>query len=161
MANLLVSEYKWNLPALLGKCHTSSLINLHFISSNAICYFFSHINCLPFPTKSYIGFNNFYISGKNILRKFIIPMKLLHPLTAVGGCNFCITSNLLLNGFMHTLLSFINIVLPMYCNSVLKNCHFFGEILCPFFSKAFNRCSNFAICGLFDGMNRNRLSIIA
>ena len=88
-------------------------------------------------------------------------MKLLHPLTVVSGCNFYIASNLLLNGLMQTLLSFMNIVLPIYCNSVLNNQHFFQKILSLFFSKAFNKSSNFAMCDFFDGVNNNRSSIIA
>ena len=109
IANLLVPEYKLNLPMLLGKCNTDSLPNLHFISSNAICCSFTHMNCFPFLVKSFISFNNFCNSEQNILRKLTIPMTLLHPITVVGGCNFSIASNLLLNGLMQTLLSFINI----------------------------------------------------
>ena len=37
VANLLVFEYRWNLPVLLGIHKTGSLIKLHFISSNATC----------------------------------------------------------------------------------------------------------------------------
>ena len=106
---------------LLGICKSVSLINLHFISSNATCFSSPHINCLPFLVKSYIGFNHFCNSGQNIPRKLTIPVKLLHPLTVVGGCNFCMASNPLLNGLTHTLLSFMNIVLPIYCNSVLND----------------------------------------
>ena len=50
---------------------------------------------------------------------------------------------------------------PMYCNSVLNNCHFFGDILSPFLSNAFSKSSNFAICALFEGVNNSQLSIIA
>ena len=49
----------------------------------------------------------------------------------------------------------------MYCNSVLNNWHFFGEILSLFFNKAFNRSSSFAMCGFFDEVNINRPSVIA
>ena len=91
----------------------------------------------------------------------LTPTKLLHPLTIVGGCNFCIASNLLLSGLMQILISFMNIVFPMYCNYVLNNWHFFGEILSPFFNNAFNKSSNFAKCDFFDGVNNNRLFIIA
>ena len=63
----------------------------------------------------------------------------LHPLAVVDGCNFCMGSNLLLNGLMQTLLSFMNIVFPIYCNSVLNSWHFFGDILTSFFNNAFNK----------------------
>ena len=112
---------------LLGKCKTGGPLNLCFMSPNATCCTFPYVNCLPFLVKSYLGFNNFCISGQNILRKFTMHMKLLHPLIVVGGWNFCIASNLLLNGLRQTLLSFMNIVLPMYGNSVLNNWHFFGK----------------------------------
>ena len=119
------------------------------------------MNCFPFLLKSYIGFNSFCNSGQNILRKFTIPAKLLHPLTVVGGCYFWIASNLLLNRLMQTLLSCINIMLPIYCNSVLNNLHFFQKIASQFFSKDFNKSSNFAMYDFFDGVNNNRSSIIA
>ena len=102
----------------------------------------------------------FYSSVQNIFRKLTIFVKLLHPFTVAGSCNFCIASNLLHNGLTQTLLSFINIMLPIYCNSVLTTCHFFGEIFSPFFSKAFNKSSNFVICDFFDGVNSNRSSVI-
>ena len=124
-----MSEYKWNLPVLTSKCNTGGLTNLCFISTKVVCCSFSHINYLLFLVKLYIGSNHFCSSGHNILRKLTIPIKLLHPLTVVGGYNFCIASHLLLNGLIQTLLYFINIVFPMYCNSVLNNLHFFGEIL--------------------------------
>ena len=108
-----------------------------------------------------MGFSNICNFGQNILRKFTIPTKLLLPLTVVGGHNFCIASNLLLNGLMQTLLSCINIVLPMYCNSVLNNWYFFSDILSPLLNKAFNKASNLAMCDFFDGVNNNRSSIIA
>ena len=110
VANLLVSEYRWNLPVLLGRCNTGGLINLCFISSNAIFHSFPHMNCLPFLGKSYIGSLSFFNCSHNILRRFTIPAKLLQPLTVVGGCNLCIASNLLLNGLTQTLLS-----LYQYC----------------------------------------------
>ena len=59
-----------------------------------------------------------------MLKKFIIPMKLLCLFGVVGGGSFCIASNLLLKGFDTNFLSFINITFPMYCNSVLNNWHF-------------------------------------
>ena len=114
------------------------------------CCSFPHINGLPFLVKSYMGLNNFCNAGQNILRNFTIPAKLLHPFTLVEGCNLCIASNLFLNGLTHTLLSFINISLPMYCKFVLNNWHFFGDIFRPFFNNAFNRSSNFAMCEPFD-----------
>ena len=49
----------------------------------------------------------------------------------------------------------------MYCNPVLNNSHFFGGILGPFLSNAFNKSSNFAICMLFKGVNSGKSSIIA
>ena len=61
--------------------------------------------------------------------KFTILAKLLQPFGVVGGFNLCIASNLLLNGSAHTLLSFMKMVLPMYCNSVLNNWHFLGDQL--------------------------------
>ena len=133
VANLLLSEYKWNLPVVLGICKTGGLLSLHFISSNASCCSFSHSNGLPFLVKSYIGFYNFCNSGQNILRKFTIPTKLLHTYTVVGDCNFCIASSLFLNGLTQTLLSFIKFMLPMYCTFVLNNWNFFGDILRQFF----------------------------
>ena len=90
---------------------------------------FSLYELSAFLDKSYIGFKHFCNSGQNILTKFTIPVKLLHPLAVVGGCNFCMASNLLLNSLMQTLLSSMNIVFPIYCNSVLNNWHFFGDIL--------------------------------
>ena len=79
------------------------------------------MNCLSYLVKAYIGFNNFCNSRQNIHRKSTIPAKLPHPLTVVGGFNFCIAPILLLHGLMQTLLSFINIVVPIYCNSFLNN----------------------------------------
>ena len=37
VTNLLVSEYKGNLPVLFGMCNTGGFINLHFISPNESC----------------------------------------------------------------------------------------------------------------------------
>ena len=79
-----------------------------------------HITCLPFLVKSFIDFNNFCNSEQNILKKFTIPAKLLHPLTVTGGFNFLTASNLLHKGLMYSLLSLINIVFSIYCNSFLK-----------------------------------------
>ena len=55
---------------------------------------------------------------------------------------------------MQTLLSFMNISLPMYCKFVINNWHFFGDIFKPFFNNAFSKSSNFAIWEPFDGVNR-------
>ena len=77
----------------------------------------------------------------------------------VGGCSFCMASILLLHGLTQIFLFFMNIVFPMYCNSVLNNWHFFGDILSPFFNKDFRRSSNYAMCDFFDGVN-NRSSVI-
>ena len=85
-----------------------------------LLFSFPHMNCLPFLVKSYIGFNNFCNSGQIILKKFTIPVSLLYPLAVVGGCNFYMASNLLLNGLMQILLLFMNIV-SIYCNSILNN----------------------------------------
>ena len=114
----------------------------------------------PFLVKSYIGFNNLCNSGQNILKKFTIPAKCLQPFGVVGGCSFCTASNLLLKGLTQTFLSFINMMFLMYCNSVLNNWHFFGDILSPFSNNAFS-ISNFAICALFEGVNTKVMSIIA
>ena len=104
---------------------------------------------------------SFYNSRQNILRKFTTPAKLLHPLGVLGGCHFCIASNLLLNGFTHTFLFSIHISFPMYCRLALNSWHFLGDIFNPFFSKAFNRSSNLCIWDSFDGVNNMRSSIIA
>ena len=102
----------------------AGLINLHLIPYNKFCCSFLQTNGLPFLIKSYMGFNNFCSSGQNILRKFTIPTKLLHPFTVVGGCSFCIASNLLCRGLTQTLLFFMNISFPMYCKFVLNNMTF-------------------------------------
>ena len=122
-------------------CRTEGFINLHLISSKESCSF-PQTNGLPFLVKLYIGFNSFCNSEQNILKKFTIPTKLLHPFTVEGGWSFCIASNLLLKGCTHTLLSYINISLSMYCRFVLNNWHFFGEIFNPFFNNAFSKSSN-------------------
>ena len=132
VANLLVSEYRWNLPVMLGICRTGDLINLHLISSKEFCCSCPQTNGLSFLVKSYIGFNNFCNSGQNILRKLTIPAKLLHPFAVVGGCSLCIASNLLLKGCTHTFLFWINISLPIYCRFVLNNWHFGGKSLIHF-----------------------------
>ena len=113
------------------------------------------------PCQIVYGFINFCNSGQNKLRKFTIATKLLHPSTVVGGFNFCIASGLHLSGLMQTLLSFMKIVFPMYCKSVLNNWHFFRDILSQFFNKAVSKSSNFAICDCFEGVNNKRSSIIA
>ena len=97
VANLLVTEYKWHLTLLSGKCSTGGFTILFFLSSKAICCSSLHINCLPFLVKSYIGFSNLCTAGQNIFREFTIPAKLLNPLTVTGGLNFVKASNLLLN----------------------------------------------------------------
>ena len=97
-------------------------------------------------------------SGQNMLRKFTIPAKLQHPFAVVGGCNFCMASSLFLKGLMQTLLSFMKVVFPIYCKPVLNNWYFFGEILSPFFNKAFSKSSNFVKCDFIDGINNKRSS---
>ena len=119
------------------------------------------MKCLPFLARSFIGFKSFCNSGQNILTKFTIPAKLQQPLTFGGGFNCCIASILLLMGLTCTCLSFMNIVLPIYCNSVLNNWHFFGDISNPFLHKAFNKSSSLWKCVSLDGVNNNRSSISA
>ena len=114
VANLLVSEYSWNHPCLLGKCKTGGLCSLHLISSKAFCCSSSQRNCLPFLVRSYMGFNSFWSLGQNILTKFTIPANPRQTLIVVGDFNFWIASIWLLKGLTHTLLFLINIVLPMY-----------------------------------------------
>ena len=97
------------------------LSRLHFISLKAFCCSFLHINCLPFLVKLYICFSNFCNFGKNTLRKFTIPAKLLQPFGVIGSCNICMASNLLLKGLMQTFMSFINITFPF---------HLLGYYLC-------------------------------
>ena len=70
VANLLVSEYRWNLPVVFGMCKTGGLINLHLISSNESCGSSPQINGLPFLVKSYMGFNNFLVVGKTASASF-------------------------------------------------------------------------------------------
>ena len=105
VTNLLVSEYSWNHPCLLGRCKTGGLCSLHFISSKAFCCSSPQINCLPFLVRSYMGFKSLWSSGQNILTKFTIPAKLWQPLIVVGGFNFWIASIQLLKGHTHTLIS--------------------------------------------------------
>ena len=138
-----------------------ALMSLHFIFSNISCCSFPHMNFLHILVKLYIDLSNFCNSGQNILRKCTIPVKLLQPFGVVGSHKFCMALSLLLNGLTQTFLSFMNIMFPMYYNSVLNNWHFFADILRPFLSKAFNKSSNFAICTLFEGVNNNKSSIIA
>ena len=138
-----------------------ALSNLLFISSNASCCSSSQINILPFLVKSYIGLSNICNSRQNILRKLMIPVKLLQPFSVVGGFNFNMVSTLFLNGLTQTFLSFINMMLPINCSSVLNNWHFLRDILSPFFSNAFNKSSNLDKCTLFVGVNNNKSSLIA
>ena len=138
----------------LAYANTGGFCNLHFISSKASCCSSSQTNCLPFLIKSYIGFNNLCNSGQNMLTKLTIPAKLFHCLAVVGAFIFCITSNLLHKGFTQTLLSFMNIVFPIYCNSVLNNCHFFREIFKPFFLNAFNKSSSLSIFAFLLGVKQ-------
>ena len=69
-----------------------------------------------------MGLRSFCSSGQNILRKFTTPPKLIDPLGVFGGCSCCMASNLLLNGFTHTLLFSINISFHMYCRLVWIIC---------------------------------------
>ena len=124
---------------------TGGFINQCLISSKVSCCSFPQINDLPFLVKSYIAFSNFCSSGQNILKKFIIPTKLLQPFIMEGGCNFSLASNLLLKGCTCTLLFCINISLPINCRLVQNSCHFFGEIFNPFFNNAFNKSSNLSM----------------
>ena len=52
-------------------------------------------------------------------------------------------------------------VLPMYCNSVLNNWHFFGEIFKPFLHYAHSKSISISKCVCLLGMNSNRSSMIA
>ena len=142
-------------PNLIWHVQTGGFCNLCFISSNAFSCSTPQTNCLPFLVKSFIGFNNFCNSGQNILTKLTIPAKLLHCLAVVGCFIFCIASYWLCRGFTQTLLSFINMVFPIYWSSVLNNWHFLGDFFNPFFLKAFKRSSNFAICTILLGVNNN------
>ena len=90
-----------------------------------------------------------------------MPAKCLHPFGVFGASNFNMASILFLNGLMHTFLSFINMMFSIYCNSILNNWHFFGDILSPFFNKTFHKSSNFAMCAFFVGVKSSRLSMIA
>ena len=92
--------------------------------------------------------------------KFTILAKLLQPFALVGGFNFCIASNLLLKGLIHTLLSFMKMLLPIYHNSVLNNWLFFGEIFNPFLHNAFSKSSSLAKWDSLVGVNNNMSSII-
>ena len=121
-----------------------SLICTWFLQMNLAVLF--PIKWSSFLVKSYMGFSSFCSSGQNILRKFTTPVKLLHPLGVLGGCNFWIASNLFLRGFTHTFLFSINISFPMYCRLVLNSWHFFGDIFKPFFNKDFSRSSNLFMC---------------
>ena len=58
--NLLVSEYSWNCPCLLGRCKTGGLCSLCLILSKAFCCSSPQINCLPFLVRSYIGFKSLW-----------------------------------------------------------------------------------------------------
>ena len=140
---------------------TRGFTNQYFISINESCSSFPQWNGLPFLVKSYLGFRSFCSSQKNMLRKFTTPAKLPHPLGVFGGCSFCIASNLLLNGFMHTFLLSINISFPIYCKLALNNWHFLGNIFNLFFHKALNISSNLFICNSFDGVKSIRSSMIA
>ena len=104
VAILLVSEYRINLPFLLGILRTGGFNILFFVLPKASCCSFSHGNGLPFLVRSYMGFSNFCNSGQNILTKLTIPAKLLQPFGVTVGFNFWIASNLLLKGFTHTCL---------------------------------------------------------
>ena len=161
VANLLVFEYNRNLPLLSGMLKIGGFSNLLFISSNAFCCSSPQTNLLPFFFNSYMGFNNFCYSGQNMLTKFTTLAKLLQPFWVIGGFSFWIVSSLLLNGFTKTLLSFMKIVLPIYCNSVLNSWPLFGDIFKPFLHNACNKSINFSKCVGLLGMNSNRSSIIA
>ena len=95
-----------------------------------------------------------------MLKKLTIPAKVLQPLTMVGNFNLWMASNLLHNGLTHTLFSWIKMVLPMYCNSVLNNWHFFGDIFRPYLSHAFSKSSSFVMWDCFEGVNNSRSSLI-
>ena len=89
VANLLVSEYKRNLPVVFGICKTGDLTNLHLISSKESCCSFPQTNGLPFLVKSYMGFNNFCSSRQNTQKNLLFPQSfciiLLQCRAAVSG----------------------------------------------------------------------------
>ena len=161
MAYLLISEYNRNLHLLSGMLSIGGFNNLLLISSNAFCCLSPQMKGLPFLANSYMGFNNFCSSGQNILTKVTMPAKLLQPFWFVGSFNFWIASSLLLRGFTQTLFSLMKMVLPMYCNCVLNNWHFFGEIIKPFLHNAHSKSISFSKCVCLLGVNSNRLSMIA
>ena len=108
-----------------------------------------------------MGVKSFCKSWQNMLRKFTIPTKLLQPLMVVGDFNPYIASHLLCSGLTHTLFSWIKMVWPMYCSIFLNSWHFFGDVLRPFLSNAFNKSSSFVMWDCFEGVNSNKSSIIA
>ena len=160
-AYLLVSEYNRNLPLLSGMLSNGGFNNLPLISSNAFCCLSPQTKGLPSLFKSYMGFNSFCSSRQNILTKFTMPVKLLQPFWFVGGFNFWIASSMLLRGFTQTLFSLMKMVLPMYCNSVLNNWHFFREIFKPFLHNTHSKLISFSKYVCLLGVNSNRSSMIA
>ena len=120
---------------MLGICRTGGLIKLHLISLKESCCSFLQRNGLPFLVKSYFGFNNFYNSGQNILRKLIIPQNSCIPLLWWGVAVSVLP-----------LTYFSKVACTLFCfRFVLNNWHFFREIFNPFFSNAFNRSSNLSM----------------
>ena len=68
---------------------------------------------------------------------------------------------LLCSSLMHTLFSWIKMVLPMHCSSFLNSWHFFGDIFILFLSNAFNISSSFIMWDCFEGVNNSKSSILA
>ena len=140
---------------------TGGFNKLLLISSNAFYCSSPQMKGLPFFVNSYMGFNSFCSSGKNMLTKLTTPAKLLQTFWFVEGFNFWIVSSLLLRGFTQTLFSLMMMVLPMYCNSVLNNWHFFGKIFKPFLHNTHRKSISFSKYVCLLGMNSNRSSMIA
>ena len=79
VANLLVSEYKWNLPVLLGICNTGVFTSLCLISSNKSCCSFPQLNGLPFLVISYMGLSHFCSSGQTYWGNLLLPQNFYIP----------------------------------------------------------------------------------
>ena len=136
------SQYRINLPPGLGKYRIGGLIILSFMVSKACCCSSGQTKDLPFFVRSYIGFNNFCRCLQKMLRQLTTPQKLLHPLTLVGGCSFCIASILDWRGVMEITEPFMWNTFPMYVRCFMNNWHFLGDSFSPCFIRALNRASS-------------------
>ena len=120
----------------------------------------SQMKCLPLLAKSYMGFNNFWSSGQDILTKFTIQTNLLQPFIVIGGLSFWIASSLLLKGFTHPSVFYKdgNTHVLQFCLEKLTLLwRYFQSILCSAFNKSFN----LAKWDVFVGVNNNKSSMIA